>query len=197
MKLPGKTLYVTDRKVWRSWLSKNHKKEPEIWLIYYRKDSGKPCIPYDDAVLEALCYGWIDSTVKKIDEERFTQRFCPRRPKSKLSQTNLERVRELVKHKKMTKAGLRAIEHVFDPENDDPEEFTIPPDILNAIKTNKDAWKHFQMMPGSYKRIRIAYIESRKRHSEELYEKALAHFIKRTSLNKRIGYVQERKNVKK
>ena len=188
---------MTDRKEWRTWLSKHHKTEPEIWLVYYKKESEKPRISYDDAVLEALCYGWIDSTVKKIDDARYAQRFCPRRPKSKLSQMNLERVWELVKQKKMTKAGLRAIEHVFDPEKDNPEEFTIPPDILNAIKANEDAWKFFQMMPGSYQRIRIAYIESRKRHSDELYEKALAHFIKMTSQNKRIGFVKERMGTKK
>ena len=194
---PGRTLYITDRTQWRSWLRKNHKIESEIWLVYYKKQSGKPRIPYDDAVLEALCYGWIDSTVKKIDEERAVQRFCPRRPNSNLSQMNLERVRELVKEKKMTKAGLKAIEHVYDPDTDDPESFEIPPEILKAIKGNKEAWKHFQTMPGVYIRIRIAYIESRKNHGSEMYEKALAHFIKKTAQNKRIGYVKERKDVNK
>ena len=65
----SKIIYVTKRKEWRAWLAKNHKKEKEIWLVYYRKASGKPRIPYNDAVEEALCYGWIDSTVKRIDEE--------------------------------------------------------------------------------------------------------------------------------
>jgi uncharacterized protein YdeI (YjbR/CyaY-like superfamily) len=68
--LPGTTLYVTDRKEWRAWLSKNHDKENEIWLIYYRKSSGKRRIPYNDAVEEALCFGWIDSINKNIDKER-------------------------------------------------------------------------------------------------------------------------------
>ena len=75
----GKTLYVTDRKQWRSWLAKNHTKAKEIWLIYYRKSSGKKRIPYNDAVEEALCYGWIDSIMKSIDEKSFAQRFSPRK----------------------------------------------------------------------------------------------------------------------
>src|SRR4030042_6007707 len=116
-------LYVTNRKDWRKWLAKNHKKQNEIWLIYYRKETGKSRIPYDDAVLEALCYGWIDSTVKKINAERFAQRFSPRRPTSVLSQMNKERIRELIKEKKMTKWGLEAIAHVFNPKTDVTDKF--------------------------------------------------------------------------
>ncbi len=115
----GKTLYVTNRKEWRSWLTKYADSEPEIWLIYYRKVTKKPRISHDDAVLEALCFGWIDSTAKKIDDERFAQRFSPRKKTSKLSQINLERVRQLIKEKKMTKAGLLAIAHVYDPKTDE------------------------------------------------------------------------------
>ena len=98
----GKTLYVTDRKKWRSWLAKNHNKEKDIWLIYYRKSSGKKRIPYNDAVEEALCYGWIDSIQKRIDEEKFAQRFSPRKPNSVLSQMNKERIHKLIEQKKMT-----------------------------------------------------------------------------------------------
>lgn len=188
-----KTLYVTIRKTWRAWLSKNHDKEKEIWLVYYRKETGKPRISYDDAVLEALAFGWIDSTVKKIDGERFAQRFSPRRKTSGISQMNRERVRQLIKEKKMTKAGLSAIAHVYDSKKDRKSKFTIPPGILKAIKANKDAWKNFQKMPASYKRIRVAYIESRKRHGVWMYNKALAHFIKMTAQGKRIGFVRERR----
>ena len=100
------TLYVTNRKKWRDWLVKNHKTQKEVWLIYYRKETGNPRISYDDAVLEALCYGWIDSTVKKVDKERFAQRFSPRSRKSRLSQMNKERIRELIKEKKIKLVGL-------------------------------------------------------------------------------------------
>lgn len=124
----GKTLYVTDRKEWRRWLASNHKKEPEIWLIYYKKDSGKLRIDYNHAVEEALCYGWIDSTVKSIDGEKFTQRFSPRKKDSHLSQMNRERVRKLVERGRMTEAGLAAIAHAYDPEKDEPSEPDLPAD---------------------------------------------------------------------
>ena len=97
----GKTLYITNRKDWHSWLQKNHNKEKEIWLIYYRKSSNKPRILYNSAVEEALCYGWIDSIIKNIDKEKFAQRFSPRKPKSILSEMNAERIRRLIKQKKM------------------------------------------------------------------------------------------------
>ena len=194
MEIKGK-LYLTNRKDWRLWLSKHHKTESEIWLIYYRKETKKLRIPYDDAVLEALAYGWIDSTVKKIDTESFAQRFSPRRSKSVLSQMNKERIRELIKEKKMTKAGLEAISHAFNPKTDKDEKLKISSDTLKTLQANKEAWKYFQKMPPSYQRIRIAYIDSYKQHSVNMYKKTLAHFIKRTAQNKRIGFVRERRDV--
>ena len=81
------TLYVTNRDDWRNWLKEHYRSEQEIWLIYYRKDAGKLRIPYNDAVEEALCFGWIDSIMKNLDHERFVQRFSPRKRKSDYSQT--------------------------------------------------------------------------------------------------------------
>lgn len=188
----GKTLYVTTRTAWRAWLAKNHDTESEIWLVYYKKETGKPRISYDDSVLEALAFGWIDSTVKRMDDERFAQRFSPRKSTSMLSQMNKERVRELIKNGQMTAAGLAAIAHVYNPKMDTEETFTIPPGILKTIRANDDAWKYFEKMPEAYKRIRVAYIESRKRHGIGVYKNALANFVKMTAQNKRIGFVKER-----
>ncbi len=187
----GTTVYLADRKSWRAWLAEHHDSEAEVWLIYYRRETGKPRISYNDAVEEALCYGWVDSIVKGIDEERFAQRFSKRKNKSALSQMNKERIRSLIARKKMTKAGLDAVAHVFDPVADEAKEFTIPREILAALKANDQAWRNFQEFPGAYRRIRIAYIESRKRHGAERYRKALEHFIKMTAQNKRFGYVKE------
>jgi len=187
----GKTLYVTNRKDWRAWLRKHQKSEAEVWLVYYNKKSGKRRISYNDAVEEALCYGWIDSTVKKLDEDRYAQRFTLRKPTSGLSQMNRERIRRLIARKKMTKAGLEAIAHVFDPEKDKPEAFVISSDILKPLKADKEAWRNFQKFPDSYKRIRIKYIETRRRHGQEMFERSLDHFIKMTAKNKRIGFVKE------
>jgi uncharacterized protein YdeI (YjbR/CyaY-like superfamily) len=187
MKL-GKTLYVTNRKQWRSWLAKNHNKEKEIWLVYYKKLSGKPRIPYNDAVEEALCYGWIDSTVKYVDEENFAQRFTPRRANSQISALNKERVRKLVKEKRMTSIGLNAIKKVFDLSK--KEKLVIPGDILKELKADKKAWENFQKFSESYKRIRIAFIGRRRDYTDGQFQKRLRYFIKMTSKNKRFGMIK-------
>lgn len=111
----GKKFYATSRSKWRHWLFKNHKKESEIWLVLFRKSSKKESVSYNDAVLEALCFGWIDSIVKKIDQESFAQRFTPRRPTSVLSNLNTDRIKKLIEEGKMTQAGLDAVAHVFKP----------------------------------------------------------------------------------
>ncbi|MBI2032470.1 MAG: hypothetical protein HYT09_02370 [Candidatus Levybacteria bacterium] len=104
-----KTFYAPDRKTWRDWLSKNHDKEKEIWLIYYRKSSGKPSISYNDAVEEALCFGWIDSIEKGLDAERFAGRFTPRKPKSNWSSSNRARAKHLIEQDLMTTSGLKVL----------------------------------------------------------------------------------------
>jgi uncharacterized protein YdeI (YjbR/CyaY-like superfamily) len=182
----GKTLYVADRREWRSWLSRNHRKEKEIWLVYYRKATGKPRISYDDAVEEALCFGWIDSIQKGIDEERFAQRFSPRKPGSNLSEANRERIRRLIREKKMTAAGLAAVEGTYKPE----EKMIVSADILEALKSNKEAWKNFLKLPEGYRRVRIGYIESRRRHGKPAFQKSLLHFIDMTAKNKRFGIMK-------
>src|SRR5438552_6684552 len=145
----GTTLYVKDRRQWRSWLARHHRTAPEIWLIYYKKHSGRPRIHYSDAVEEALCYGWIDSITKPVDEDRWAQRFSPRLASSRLSDMNRERVRRLIAARRMTKAGLARIAHVFDHESDTKRklEWRVPPDILAAIKTDSAEWKHFAAVP--------------------------------------------------
>src|SRR5690348_15329439 len=111
MKL-GKTLYVATRKEWRAWLRKHHASRKEIWLLFYRKESGKPRIPYNDAVEEALCYGWIDGQNKSVDREKWAQRFTPRRPGGNWSAMNIERFRRLAARRKVTKAGFAAAPEV-------------------------------------------------------------------------------------
>jgi uncharacterized protein YdeI (YjbR/CyaY-like superfamily) len=184
------TFYAKNRREWRAWLSKNHKTANEIWLVYYRKETGKPRVSYNDAVEEALCYGWIDSIIRKVDDERFAQKFSPRRPKSVLSQMNRERVRKLIANKKMTKAGLAAIAHVYDPEDDEVDAFEVPKDILKELKSDKGTWRNFQSFPDEYKRIRVAWIDAARVRPEE-FEKRLRYFLKMTKQGKRFGYVKE------
>lgn len=176
-----KTLYITDRKDWRDWLKKHYKTETEIWLVYPKKATGKPRIEYNDAVEEALCFGWIDSIVKKLDEESTVQRFSPRKPKAKYSQANIERLRDLVAKKKVVKEVAETLGDILN------EEFIIPPDILKAIKANKEAWKNFQTFSDSYIRIRIAFIDGA-RHRPEEFKKRLRYFIEMTEKNKIFGF---------
>src|SRR5437667_9872171 len=152
----GTTLYVKDRRQWRAWLARHHKTAPEIWLIYYKKHSGRPRIPYSDAVEEALCYGWIDSITKPVDEDRWAQRFSPRRPSSRLSEMNRERVRRLIAARRMTRAGLERIRHVFDHTKDTKQlDWRVPRDIRKRLEADPVVWKRFQRFPRSYPPVRI------------------------------------------
>jgi uncharacterized protein YdeI (YjbR/CyaY-like superfamily) len=176
-----KTIYVTDRSAWRAWLAEHYDKEKEVWLIFPKKASGKPRIPYNDAVEEALCFGWIDSRVKRIDENSYAQRFSPRNQKSKYSQANKERLRELVRRGMVLPSVQVTLGDTLN------EKFTIPSDILEEIKANKAAWENFQKFSPEYKRIRVAFIEgARKRPAE--FSKRLRYFIEMTEKNKQFGF---------
>jgi uncharacterized protein YdeI (YjbR/CyaY-like superfamily) len=191
----SKILYAKDRKQWRAWLSKNHHAASEIWLVYYKKGSGRPRIPYNDAVEEALCFGWIDSTLKPIDEKCYAQRFSPRRQTSKLSEMNKERIRRLIKSKKMTQFGLASIQHHMkktSKDSSDPrtlQKFELPVDIIKILKADKIAWKHFSKFSESYKRIRLGWIDAA-RHRPEIFQQRLRYFLKMTVKNKKFGMVQ-------
>ncbi|VVB73810.1 Bacteriocin-protection, YdeI or OmpD-Associated [uncultured archaeon] len=104
---------------------------------------------------------------------------------------NLERIRTLIKERRMTRAGLDAVSHAFKPHLDNADDFRIPVRILNAIKKDKSAWVHFQALPARYRRIRVAYIVGRKRHSEGAFKSSLDHFIRMTAAGKRFGFVRE------
>jgi len=105
----GETLLVTTREEWRKWLAQHHHEYKEIWLIYFKKTSGKTGISYEESVEEALCFGWIDGTNKGIDQETYAGRFTPRRLKSHWSDSNRERVARLLREGRMTEAGLAAL----------------------------------------------------------------------------------------
>jgi uncharacterized protein YdeI (YjbR/CyaY-like superfamily) len=177
-----KTLYAPNRKVWRDWLKKHYKTEKEIWLVYYRKQSGKTRISYNDAVEEALCFGWIDSAVKTLDAERTAQKFSPRKPKSSYSQPNKERLQGLIARGKVMKDVLTTLGDIS------AEQYQFPPDILyDALQANEQAWQNFQRYSGSYQRIRVAFIDvARKRPAE--FQKRLRHFIRMTEQDKQFGY---------
>ncbi len=192
-------LEVSGRAAWRSWLRKNHRSATEIWLVYYRKGSGKERIAYNDAVEEALCFGWIDSNVHSIDETRFAQRFSPRKPGTPYSPANRERLRKLIAAGKVSKSVLAAIRlqtpdlglqlrsGVLDLKSRSEPRLIVAKDILAAIKADKAAWANYRKLSPAYKRIRIGFIEgARKRPAE--FEKRLRYFIKMTAKGKMYGF---------
>jgi uncharacterized protein YdeI (YjbR/CyaY-like superfamily) len=176
-----KTLYITDRNDWRKWLEKNFDKEKEVWLVYPKKASGKPRIPYNDAVEEALCFGWIDSTVRAFDKDSSIQRFSIRNPKSGYSQSNKERIKWLLK-KGMIHPSLLDIARKIAAER-----FVFPVDIVKTIKSDNEAAKNYNNFSDSYKRIRVAYIEAARKRQDE-FKKRLRNFINKTRENKQMGF---------
>jgi uncharacterized protein YdeI (YjbR/CyaY-like superfamily) len=175
-------VHVATRKDWRAWLEEHFRTDKEVWLVYFKKETRKTRISYNDAVEEALCFGWIDSIQRTIDNERFAQRFSPRRTISHYSEINKMRLRALVIEGKvetsvLAKLGSDVLEIAF----------KISPDVIEAIKSDKDAWGNFQNFSEGYKRIRIGFIEGARNRPTE-FQKRLRYFIKMTALNKKFGY---------
>ncbi|MBN1455001.1 MAG: YdeI/OmpD-associated family protein [Methanomicrobia archaeon] len=175
------TVYVATRRDWRAWLEQHFETEKEIWLIYPKKSSGKPRISYNDAVEEALCFGWIDSMVRSIDAENTAQRFSPRNPQSSFSQANKERLKWLLNENMLHPSQQDIAKKVL------KEQFYFPPDIVEALKEDTVAWENYQKFSPSYKRIRISYIDAARKRPNE-FKKRLAHFITKTKENKQIGF---------
>lgn len=161
------TYYAKDRNAWRKWLDKNHESSTGVWLIYYKKESGKTRVPYADAVEEALCYGWIDSTVNPIDEDGYMQLFTPRKEKSGWSKLNKERIVRLVEQGLMTPAGMKKIETAKKNGSweklDGIEAFTIPDELKKAFKANKKAEQYFGTLSNTTRKMILHYISTAKR----------------------------------
>ncbi len=174
-------LDVSSRREWRQWLRKNHRSASEIWLVYYRKGSGRERIAYNDAVEEALCFGWIDSNVRGIDEQRYAQRFSPRKPNTPYSPANQERLRKLIAAGKVSKSVLATLPAMKEPR------LVVAKDILQAIKADKEAWANYRKLSPGYKRIRIGFIEGARNRPAE-FQKRLKYFIKMTAQGKQFGF---------
>ena len=174
-----KAVYFDSREDWRQWLSENFRKEKEIWLIYPNKSTGKPRILYNDAVEEALCFGWIDSTMKKYDESHTAQRFSPRNPKSAYSQPNRERLLWLAENNLLHPEIYEKVTNILS------EEFVYPSDIITALQADKETWQNFQRFSEAYKRIRVAYVHD-SRSRPDFFAKRLANLLKMTKQNRKI-----------
>lgn len=175
------TLYVPTREEWRAWLCEHYQTADEIWLVGYLKKTGTPCVAYSDAVEEALCFGWIDSIRKKLDDDRFAQRYTPRRSGSSYSQINKERLKRLIDRQQVMPDVLRTL------DKEELEAFEFPVDIMDALRANETAWDNFQRYPGAYQRIRVAFIDA-SRARPDVFEKRLNYLIKMTERDKQYGY---------
>jgi uncharacterized protein YdeI (YjbR/CyaY-like superfamily) len=176
------TVYFIRRSEWREWLNRNHKLEKEIWFAFPKKASGRQSMSYNDAVEEALCFGWIDSTVKSLDDETKIQRFTPRKAKSNFSQANIERLRWLLERNLIQDDFVEEARAVVG------KEFCFPEDIIGAISKDDQVWNNYSKLSDSYKRIRIAYINSARNRPEE-FQKRLVNFVSKTRKGKIIrGY---------
>ncbi len=186
-----KQIYMKNREEWREWLSKNHNKEEKgIWLVFFKKETKKPTLEYNDAVEEALCFGWIDSLVKKIDEEKYGRKFTPRNSKSLWSPTNKKRVEKMIKEGKMTEHGHAKINSakksgLWDKDDRPQINLDMPPELEKALKKNKKAREFFEQLAPSYKKQFIGWIKVTKR--EETKEKRLKETIEMLSKGEKLG----------
>lgn len=185
-----KSIYAKNPKEWRNWPLKNHKKENKVNLIKYRKHTGKPSVTSKQAMEEAICFGWIDTTMKRLDDDRYMQRFSKRTKNSKWSRNTLKYGKELIKKRKMTKAGLEAYQKglkkgPFDHyRKKNPK---TPEDLIKELskKKNKKAKDNFEDFSKSNKRYYLWWIESAKR--PETRKRRINHVVERVREGKGFG----------
>ena len=177
-----KTFYTADRQEWRKWLSEHFETEDEIWFIFPAKASGEKSISYNDAVEEALCFGWIDGRAGTLDKAHHIRRFTPRRRGSGYSQPNIERLLWLDERGLIHPKVRAEIKDIINAP------FVFPQDIIAEISKDEAVLKNYMSFTESYKRIRIAYIDAARNRPQE-FEKRLFNFIEKTRENKLIiGY---------
>ena len=182
-------LHFTSPAEFRTWLEKHQSTAKELWLGFWRKDSGRNGLTYSEALDEALCYGWIDGVRQKVDALRYTNRFTPRKKKSHWSAVNLKRVEELILKKRMTPAGLAAHE-ARDPTNLRKASYeqlavSLAPKLLKRFHAHKHAWKFFEQQAPYYRRTALWWIASAKREETQL--RRLEILITDSAANRRLG----------
>jgi uncharacterized protein YdeI (YjbR/CyaY-like superfamily) len=182
-----KTFYAESKSAFRNWLIENHRTETNLWLIIYKKDSGTPSVTYDQAVDEAICFGWIDSTINKRDDESFLQYFAPRKPKSSWSRVNKLKVEKLISEGLMTESGLKMIELAKLTGTwsalDDVENLIYPSDLQEAFDENILAKEYFELFPRSVKRGILEWLMNAKQPETRL--KRITEIVSKAERNER------------
>ncbi|MBN1245607.1 YdeI/OmpD-associated family protein [Candidatus Bathyarchaeota archaeon] len=185
-------LSFKDRENWRKWLEKNYDKESHIWLALYKKGSGKKGITLEESVEEAMCFGWIDGKLKRLDAERFILRFSPRKANSVWSKINKERAEALMKSGKMTEAGLAKIEEakktgLWDNAYTNKTKEAIPLDLKEALMKDKKAWDNFQNFANSYRNMYIGWVNNAK--TTETRVKRIKKIVEQSLLDKKLVFL--------
>ena len=179
------------RDEFRKWLEKNHAKQSELWLLFYKVHTNKKSVRYNEAVEEAICFGWIDGIVKRIDDKRHAQRFTPRNPKSIWSNVNKERAKRMIAEGKMTDAGLQKIkeakkngwwQNAYTTSRGDYE---MPEEMKKVLMSDKEAWKNFQNLGKSYQNTYIFWVNYAK--LEETKKKRIQLVLERAKQNQPPG----------
>jgi len=185
-----KELHFATRSDWRHWLDKNHANYDGIWFVYYKEHTGKSSVPYEDSVEEALCFGWIDSIIKKIDKDKYARKFTVRKEESDWSESNKRRVEKVINAGLMTEAGMLKINAAKSNGKWD-QVITIPafkdlhPDFKIAIEKHKQAKNNFYNLSQSYRRQYIAWISTAKK--AETRKKRITEALKLLEKNQKLG----------
>ena len=185
---PG--ISASDRNKWRVWLEENHASKKEVWLVYFKKHTGKASVSYMESVKEALCFGWIDGIKKSVDEERYTHRFTPRRPGSKWSALNIKLAREMIATGQMAEAGLEAFNNrvEYAGEMTKPgkaKDIILAPELEKALKTSQKAWDNFNQLAPGYRKQYVGWLQSAKK--PETRERRLKELVGVLEKNKKLG----------
>jgi len=184
----SKMTYAANRAEWRTWLEQHQTSESEIWLVYPKKGCGKPSVTYLEFLEEALCFGWIDSLIQKIDDEKYSRKFNPRRAGSRWSELNKHLVANLVKEGRMTGAGLAKADFTLpaaDARRPKRPELLVPDWLKTGLMTSPKGWENFNSLPPSHKRDYIAWITDAKK--DETRQRRIQEAIRRLEKNERLG----------
>lgn len=191
---PANSIHPEDRAAWRGWLARNHSRQEGVWLILWKKSSGRPQIPYDELVEEALCFGWIDSKPNKLDEERSMLWLAPRKGGTGWSRINKARIERAIAAGRMAEAGLAKVEAAKKDGSwnalDSVEALELPPDLVSALDDNAPARDNFERFPRSVKRGILEWIRNAK--TSETRSKRVLETASRAALNERANQWRKR-----
>lgn len=182
---PIDSLDVRTRRAWRKWLEGHHDSSSEIWLVVHKKHTGVTCVPYGDSVEEALCFGWIDSLVRRLDDDRYARKFTPRKANSGWSTINRRRYADLASRGLLAAPGLGRAPTSRSGDAPAASVTHLPAYIEEALKTDPIAWQFFEQLAPSYRRTYIGWIDSAKR--QETKEKRLREARSSLAAGKKLG----------